>query len=95
MLLRASWSLTVTWLALCLFGQSYFAWLWIVDPLNPIRHEALMGLIMVTFYALPAFAALALLRWRFWEQSPQPFRVAAVALSSLLAIVFLFFLVST
>jgi hypothetical protein len=94
-LLRASWSLTVAWLALCLFGQGYFAWLWFVDPLNPIRNEALMGLIMVTFYALPGFAVLAFLRWRFWEQSPQPFRVAAIALSALLVSIFLFFLVST
>lgn len=84
--LRIVWVLTLSWLGLCLFAQGYFAWLWLSDPVNPVRHEARLGLMMATFYSLPAAIVLAILRWRFWAESPLLLRRAGgIMLAALVA----------
>jgi len=83
------------WLALCVFAQGYFAWLWLTDRANPLRHEALLGLTMATFYSLPAAVVLAVLRWRFWAESPQPLRRAGSTMLAALLTVYVVFLLFT
>ena len=91
MLLRLAWVLTLAWLALCVFAQGYFGCLWLTDRANPLRHEALLGLTMVTFYSFPAAVAMAVLRWRFWAESPRHLRQAgSTMLAALFAIFFVF-----
>jgi hypothetical protein len=93
--LRVVLVLTLAWLALCSIAQGYFAWLWLSDPANPLRHEALIGLTMATFYAWPAALVLAVLRWRFWDESPQPLRRASSTMLAAVVGVFFVFAVFT
>lgn len=92
MLLGGFWLLVLSWLAICLAVQGYYAWAWLVDSTNPYRNEARIGIAMAFSYALPALAGVGLLRWRFWELSSQATRTTARALiTALLTLAFLGF----
>lgn len=84
----ALWFVALAWLVLSVLAQLHFSWLWLSDAANPRRHEALIGLTMASFYALPAVLALAFLRWRYWSESPLTAKRAATALLSVAAILF-------
>ena len=83
-----SWSVILVWLLLGVIAQIYFSWLWVSVPINPLRHEALIGIAMASLYALPAVVALAIMRWRYWQDSPIHLKRSASALLALIAVLF-------
>jgi hypothetical protein len=88
MLFRTVWWLILCWLAVCLIGQLYFAWLWTSNAAGPLRRETLIGLTLATFYAWPAVLAVLLLRWKYWEESPPIERKASILVIVTGALVF-------
>ncbi len=87
MLIRGAWLVVLVWLALCLFAQVHFAWSWVAQPGNPLRHELRLGLAMATLHALPAVVGLVLLRWRWWhEVAPMARRVGPALVVALVAL---------
>jgi hypothetical protein len=93
MLIRSAWLVVLVWLALCVFVQLHFAWSWVAEPTNPLRHELRIGLAMATLHALPAVVGLALLRWRWWPESAPLARRVGPALVVALATLFVLSLV--
>ncbi len=61
---RCAWWLTTLCLGYFVFGIVYFAWSWAADPLNALRHEALIGMTMAAFYAALPLLLLGLISWR-------------------------------
>ena len=88
MLLGAFWTIVIAWLAVCVSVQGYYGWLWSSEPTNPLRHEAMIGIVMATIYALPALAGLGLLRWHYWKDSPAALRYSANFLTTALLVLF-------
>lgn len=86
--LLVSWFVALAWLVVMILAQLYFSWLWLSDSASPRRHEALIGVAMASFYALPAVLALGFLRWRYWSDSPAIAKRAAVVLVSVALVLF-------
>ena len=87
MLVRGAWLVVLVWLALCVFTQVHFAWSWVAQPTNPLRHEFRTGLAVATLHALPAVVGLVLLRWRWWhEAAPAARRVGQALVVALVAL---------
>jgi len=95
MLIRGAWLVVLVWLALCVFAQVHFAWSWVAQPSNPLRHEFGIGLAMASLHALPAILGLALLRWRWWHEAAPVARRVGLALVVVLIALFLLSLVAS
>ena len=80
MRLLISWVCILAWLVIMVAVQLYFSWLWLSDGVSPRRHEALLGVAMAAFYALPAFVGLVIFRWFYWSESPTIAKHAAAVL---------------
>lgn len=86
--LLVSWLVVLAWLVVMVLAQLHFSWLWFSGSANPRRHEALIGVAMASFYALPAVLAVAFFRWRHWGDSPAIAKRLAVVLVSAALVLF-------